>query len=98
MSNIAAIVGRPNVGKSTLFNRLTQERKAIIHESSGVTRDRHYGKSEWNGIEFSLIDNMFLFIFWSMPSGLVLYWTLQNGFQVLHQVYVNRRKKPSESN
>jgi len=56
MSNIAAIVGRPNVGKSTLFNRLTQERKAIIHESSGVTRDRHYGKSEWNGLEFSLID------------------------------------------
>lgn len=56
MSNIAAIVGRPNVGKSTLFNRLTQERKAIIHESSGVTRDRHYGKTEWNGVEFSLID------------------------------------------
>ncbi|MCF6365511.1 MAG: ribosome biogenesis GTPase Der [Bacteroidales bacterium] len=56
MSNIAAIVGRPNVGKSTLFNRLTQERKAIIHESSGVTRDRHYGKTDWNGLEFSLID------------------------------------------
>lgn len=56
MSNIIAIVGRPNVGKSTLFNRLTQERKAIVHESSGVTRDRHYGKSHWNGVEFSVID------------------------------------------
>ena len=56
MGNIAAIVGRPNVGKSTLFNRLTQVRQAIIHESSGVTRDRHYGKSDWNGVEFSLID------------------------------------------
>ena len=56
MSNIVAIVGRPNVGKSTLFNRLTGMRKAIIHESSGVTRDRHYGKSDWNGVEFSVID------------------------------------------
>jgi len=56
MSNIAAIIGRPNVGKSTFFNRLTQQRKAIIHESSGVTRDRHYGQSEWNGTQFSLID------------------------------------------
>ena len=56
MSNIVAIVGRPNVGKSTLFNRLTGERKAIVEESSGVTRDRHYGKSEWNGVEFSVID------------------------------------------
>lgn len=56
MGNIVAIVGRPNVGKSTLFNRLTGERKAIVEESSGVTRDRHYGKSEWNGAEFSVID------------------------------------------
>ncbi|MEN8956569.1 MAG: GTPase, partial [Flavobacteriales bacterium] len=56
MANIVAIVGRPNVGKSTLFNRLTGERKAIVEESSGVTRDRHYGKSEWNGVEFSVID------------------------------------------
>ncbi|MGB0871420.1 MAG: ribosome biogenesis GTPase Der [Flavobacteriales bacterium] len=56
MSNIVAIVGRPNVGKSTLFNRLTQTRQAIVDESSGVTRDRHYGKSEWNGKIFSLID------------------------------------------
>jgi len=56
MSNIVAIVGRPNVGKSTLFNRLTDSRKAIIHESSGVTRDRHYGKADWNGKEYSLID------------------------------------------
>jgi GTP-binding protein len=56
MANIAAIVGRPNVGKSTLFNRLTESRDAIVHEVSGVTRDRHYGKSIWNGIEFSVID------------------------------------------
>lgn len=56
MGNIVAIVGRPNVGKSTLFNRLTQTRQAIVHESSGVTRDRHYGKCDWNGLEFSLID------------------------------------------
>ncbi len=56
MGNIVAIVGRPNVGKSTLFNRLTQTRQAIVHESSGVTRDRHYGKCIWNGLEFSLID------------------------------------------
>src|SRR5512140_1679718 len=56
MSNIVAIVGRPNVGKSTLFNRLTESRKAIVDEISGVTRDRHYGKVEWQGVEFSLID------------------------------------------
>ena len=56
MGNIVAIVGRPNVGKSTLFNRLTETRSAIVHETSGVTRDRHYGKSVWNGIEFSIID------------------------------------------
>ena len=56
MSNIVAIVGCPNVGKSTLFNRLTQSREAIVHETAGVTRDRHYGKSDWNGKEFSEID------------------------------------------
>jgi len=56
MSNIVAIVGRPNVGKSTLFNRLTESRKAIVHETSGVTRDRHYGKCIWNGVDFSVID------------------------------------------
>jgi len=56
MSNIVAIVGRPNVGKSTLFNRLTKQRQAIVDAVSGVTRDRHYGKSDWNGKEFSVID------------------------------------------
>ncbi len=56
MGNIVAIVGRPNVGKSTLFNRLTESRKAIVHETSGVTRDRHYGLSEWNGKQFHIID------------------------------------------
>lgn len=56
MGNIVAIVGRPNVGKSTLFNRLIQRREAIIDAVSGVTRDRHYGKTDWNGKEFSVID------------------------------------------
>ena len=55
-NSIIAIVGRPNVGKSTLFNRLTQKRDAIVDSVSGVTRDRHYGKSDWNGKEFSVID------------------------------------------
>jgi len=56
MSKIVAIVGRPNVGKSTLFNRLTGSREAIVDEVSGVTRDRNYGKCNWNGIDFSVID------------------------------------------
>ena len=56
MSNIVAIVGRPNVGKSTLFNRLIEERKAIVDQTSGVTRDRQYGHSDWNGKHFSVID------------------------------------------
>lgn len=56
MPNIVAIVGRPNVGKSTLFNRLTETRKAIVDSTAGVTRDRQYGKSDWNGKHFSVID------------------------------------------
>jgi GTP-binding protein len=56
MNNIVAIVGRPNVGKSTFFNRLIQRRDAIVDSVSGVTRDRNYGKSEWNGKAFSVID------------------------------------------
>ncbi|HEY5471221.1 MAG TPA: ribosome biogenesis GTPase Der [Bacteroidales bacterium] len=56
MSRIVAIVGRPNVGKSTLFNRLVDSREAIVDEVSGVTRDRNYGMSHWNGIDFSVID------------------------------------------
>ena len=54
--SLVAIVGRPNVGKSTLFNRLTQSRKAIVSEEAGTTRDRQYGKCEWNGREFSVVD------------------------------------------
>ncbi len=56
MANVLAIVGRPNVGKSTLFNRLTKTRRAIVNEQAGSTRDRQYGKSEWNGREFSVVD------------------------------------------
>lgn len=56
MGNIVAIIGRPNVGKSTFFNRLVGGKEAIVDGVSGVTRDRHYGKSDWNGVEFSVID------------------------------------------
>ena len=53
---LVAIVGRPNVGKSTLFNRLTKSRQAIVSETAGTTRDRQYGKCDWNGKEFSVVD------------------------------------------
>ena len=56
MANLVAIVGRPNVGKSTLFNRLTQSRRAIVSDTAGTTRDRQYGKCSWNGREFSTVD------------------------------------------
>ena len=56
MANLVAIVGRPNVGKSTLFNRLTQSRHAIVSDTAGTTRDRQYGKCAWNGQEFSVVD------------------------------------------
>ncbi|MCQ2286086.1 MAG: ribosome biogenesis GTPase Der [Bacteroidales bacterium] len=56
MGNILSLVGRPNVGKSTFFNRLTQTREAIVDATAGVTRDRNYGKSDWGGFEFSVID------------------------------------------
>lgn len=56
MGNLVAIVGRPNVGKSTLFNRLTQSRQAIVNDEAGTTRDRQYGKTEWSGHEFSVVD------------------------------------------
>src|ERR1700752_5424923 len=56
MSNIVAIVGRPNVGKSTLYNRLTETRKAIVDNFSGVTRDRHYGVAEWTHHTFTVVD------------------------------------------
>ena len=56
MGRLVAIVGRPNVGKSTLFNRLTKTRAAIVNDTSGTTRDRQYGMMEWNGMEMSVVD------------------------------------------
>ena len=56
MAGIVAIIGRPNVGKSTFFNRMTETRQAIVHETPGVTRDRHYGTCEWSGKTFTLVD------------------------------------------
>ena len=56
MGQLVAIVGRPNVGKSTLFNRLTETRQAIVDETAGTTRDRQYGKVDWSGREFSIVD------------------------------------------
>ena len=56
MANLVAIVGRPNVGKSTLFNRFTQSRRAIVSDTAGTTRDRQYGKVSWNGKDFSVVD------------------------------------------
>ena len=56
MGQLVAIVGRPNVGKSTLFNRLTESRQAIVDETAGTTRDRQYGKVDWGGREFSIVD------------------------------------------
>ena len=56
MNSVIALVGRPNTGKSTFFNRLVRTRQAIVDSVSGVTRDRNYGQSEWNGYSFSVID------------------------------------------
>ena len=56
MGQLVAIVGRPNVGKSTLFNRLTESRQAIVDDTAGTTRDRQYGKVDWGGREFSIVD------------------------------------------
>ena len=82
MSNILSLIGRPNVGKSTLFNRLIKAREAIVDSVAGVTRDRHYGKSDWNGYEFSVIDTggyvVGPTIFSSLKSANKHSWPLKN--------------------
>jgi hypothetical protein len=78
MGFTVAIVGRPNVGKSTFFNRLLEERKAIVDDFSGVTRDRQYGESDWNGKKFNVIDNgRFVADSKNMPMPWFLWWMLR---------------------
>src|SRR5258707_14006037 len=76
MSNIVAIVGRPNVGKSTFFNRLVEQRQAIMDDEPGVTRDRHYGYAEWSGRYFTVIDTGG---YASRAEDKILMWDLKKG-------------------